>query len=290
MITKLHPNVHRIVMDFKKKKTYKFLLMSDIHWDNPDCDRKLLEKHLQYARDNDAKVLVNGDFFCLMQGKGDPRRSKDKVLPEHNNGKYLDSIVQTAVEYWDKWKDVLIWVGYGNHETGIIKHQETDILQRFVDMHNHINKPEIPLELGGYTSWVILNAEYDTVRKPFVIHAFHGSGGGGAVTKGTIQHQRKMADVENADAIWMGHVHELYTMTQSKTALDNFLKPYNRDVWHFRTGTYKDEYKDGHHGWHVERGAPAKPLGCVELDITFRRQMIDGVRKVFLDVKPSILI
>jgi hypothetical protein len=27
------------------------------------------------------------------------------------------------------------------------------------------------------------------------------------------------------------------------------------------TGTYKEEYQDGFSGWHVERGAPPKPLG-----------------------------
>ena len=27
------------------------------------------------------------------------------------------------------------------------------------------------------------------------------------------------------------------------------------------TGTYKEEYGDGSKGWHVERGAPVKPVG-----------------------------
>ena len=27
------------------------------------------------------------------------------------------------------------------------------------------------------------------------------------------------------------------------------------------TGTYKEEYEEGAYGWHVERGAPPKPLG-----------------------------
>ena len=27
------------------------------------------------------------------------------------------------------------------------------------------------------------------------------------------------------------------------------------------TGTYKEEYGEGAYGWHVERGAPPKPLG-----------------------------
>ena len=27
------------------------------------------------------------------------------------------------------------------------------------------------------------------------------------------------------------------------------------------TGTYKEEYQEGSKGWHVERGAPIKPIG-----------------------------
>jgi hypothetical protein len=36
------------------------------------------------------------------------------------------------------------------------------------------------------------------------------------------------------------------------------------------TGTYKEEYVTGDHGWHVERGAPPKILGgrILELSIT----------------------
>jgi hypothetical protein len=40
------------------------------------------------------------------------------------------------------------------------------------------------------------------------IKYFHGSGGGGPVTKGTIQFNRMSTMVEGADLIWMGHVHE----------------------------------------------------------------------------------
>jgi predicted phosphodiesterase len=57
-------------------------------------------------------------------------------------------------------------------------------------------------------------------EKSYKIHYFHGSGGGGPVTRGVIQNQRKMADIEGADCIWMGHVHELYAMYQTKATLD----------------------------------------------------------------------
>lgn len=262
-----------------------FLFMSDVHWDNPDCNWDLLRKHLNLAKENGWKVLVNGDFFCLMQGKGDPRRNKDKIRPEHNNARYLDSIVETAVEWFEPWKDVIVWIGLGNHETGIIKHQETDILRRFVDLFNMTHKPTIPISMGAYTSWLLFGSE----KNRFVVNTYHGSGGGGPVTKGMIQHQRKMADVDGADAVWMGHVHELYTVVMSKSYINMMTHEAGiKDVWHFRTGTYKDEYKDGAGGWHVERGAPPKPLGCVKVSLTTLRT-VGGSRQWYTEVDASIL-
>jgi hypothetical protein len=34
-------------------------------------------------------------------------------------------------------------------------------------------------------------------------------------------------------------------------------------LWFIRTPTYKDEYGDGGGGFHIERGRPPKPVGCV---------------------------
>jgi len=61
--------------------------------------------------------------------------------------------------------------------------------------------------------------------------------------------------------------------------------PILKDVLHVRTGTYKDEYGDGAFGWHVERGAPAKSLGCITLDFYYRYIHSSAI----LDVFPQIL-
>ena len=95
-----------------------------------------LKKHLNYCKENNIPVVIVGDLFCLMQGRGDNRRNKSDILPEHNNAFYLDSIVETAVEWFKPYADIIKVIGYGNHETGIIKYQETDVLKRFVDMMN----------------------------------------------------------------------------------------------------------------------------------------------------------
>ena len=42
------------------------------------------------------------------------------------------------------------------------------------------------------------------------------------------------------------------------------------------TGTYKEEYEDGSKGWHVERGAPPKPLGGRILKLKNIRIVKDG--------------
>jgi hypothetical protein len=34
-----------------------------------------------------------------------------------------------------------------------------------------------------------------------------------------------------------------------------------KEIHHCIVGTYKEEYGDGSHGWHIERGAPPKPTG-----------------------------
>lgn len=276
-------------------KSQKYLMLSDIHWDNPKCNRELLEKHLKQAQRENAKVLVNGDFFCLMQGKGDPRRSKDDIRPEHNKANYLDALILDAVEWWGKYKDVLLFIGYGNHETSIIKHQETDVLQRFVDLFNATHKPKHTLQAGGYGGWVVM--QYNIIRNrngvtnmesqmSKYIHYFHGSGGGGPVTANMIQHQRNSAYLEGADLIWIGHTHDSFYHTRTKHSINKTtFKPENKDIEFMQTPSYKQEFDDRHSGWHVERGAPPKPLGGYWLDLRVTRLGPNG--KLYWEIKKT---
>ena len=99
-ISKIARNVHTIALS---KDENRLALLSDIHWDNPKCDRKMLKAHLEYCKDNQIPIFINGDFFCLMMGKYDPRRNKQDILPEHNKANYLDAVIETAVEWWSPY-------------------------------------------------------------------------------------------------------------------------------------------------------------------------------------------
>lgn len=249
-------NVVRIEKNWEETKV---LLISDLHWDNPKCDRDLLKKHLDEALKGNHDVLINGDLFCLMQGAYDPRKSKSDIREEHNVANYFDAIINTAVDWFAPYAHLIKFIGYGNHETAILKRQETDIIERFVTLLNY--KCQSNVQVGGYGGWVRIHFADGVNSKSFNIKYMHGFGGGGAVTRGTIQHNRMSVNVEGADAIWMGHVHEDYEMTYTVEFLSNQDTVLQRDILMIRTSAYKEEYGDGSKGWHIERGASPKPIG-----------------------------
>lgn len=247
------------------EKIDQLLMISDIHWDNPHCDRKMLKRDLDEAVRRNAKIVINGDLFCLMQGAYDPRKMKADILPEHNNNKYLDSVVNTAVEWFMPYKNHIKLVGYGNHETSIIKRHETDVIDRFVTLMN-FNGANI--ELGGYGGWIVCRQVKN--QQSYRIKYHHGFGGGGPVTKGVIQFARMAMAIQNADMIWMGHVHEDHDLPYQIEYLDNHMQVAQRKVTMLRTGTYKEEYQDGTHGFHIMTGRPPKPLGGRWLHLEFK--------------------
>lgn len=262
IVTKHAKNLHEI--EFAGKKV-KLACLSDIHWDNPKCDWVKLKKDLDYCLDNDIPIFINGDMFCLMQGKGDRRGNKSDIREEHNNSKYLDSIVETAVDWWSPYAKLLTVIGYGNHETAIIKYQETDILQRFVDLLNYKNGTNV--YTGGYGGWLVIKTfseDRSQVRTTTRIKYFHGSGGGGIVTKGAINLTRALETYESMDVFMMGHIHENSCRNDVRDTIIS--KPLGfelrqKEIHLMITGAYKEEYGDGSKGWHVERGAPIKPIG-----------------------------
>jgi len=285
MIVKKHAkNIHEIILSGKE---VKIAMLSDLHWDNPKCDWKLLKRDLDYCLENNIPVMINGDFFCLMQGRGDKRGNKSDIRPEHNNAKYLDSIVETAVEWFSPYAHIISVIGYGNHETAIIKYQETDILQRFVDLLNYKNGSNV--YAGGYGGWLIVRQFlHSNVSSSFKVKYFHGSGGGGVVTKGALNLTRALEMYEDFDVFTMGHIHENASRNDVRETTNfnakNGYKHVHKNIHLMLTGTYKEEYGDGSKGWHVERGAPVKPTGGRILVFQSEELTRDNVKNVYKNI------
>ena len=234
------------------------LLTSDAHFDHAFCDRSLFAKHLDWALGNNAPVIDAGDLYCAMQGKWDKRKSEDAMRPEYRGGQYLDKLVDEAAKFMEPYKDVLAVFGHGNHETAILKHHETDLTARLVNKLRDKGAPN--LVKGDYAFWVLhrfwFNDRSYVTMKQFV---HHGWGGGGPVTRGTIDTARMAVYLPDADIIHSGHVHHQYEMAIERIRLTKQGRPHFDTQTHIRTAGYKNEFKGN--GWSVERGMAPRPLG-----------------------------
>jgi hypothetical protein len=267
-------NVHKFNCEFKPTKV---LLLSDVHWDSPYCDRELLKRHLEEAKAIGAHILLNGDTFDLMGSRRDFRGSKGGLRPEFKVDHYFDEIANQAIEWFSPYADLIKVVGYGNHETAIIKHNEVDLIQRFVGGLNMVNDTHI--QTGGYGGWIVYTFERKGSCSSYRIKYMHGIGGG-VVTKGVIGHQRMSTFVQGADMIWQGHVHEDYEMNYRVEAMNSKSEVHYKDVLMVRTSTYKDEYKKddsyGASGWAIEKGFSPRFLGGRWLELTPVRKVVEG--------------
>jgi len=158
VVEELGRNVHQITFTGKSREGSGWILLrSDAHHDNPSSDNKLEEKHLQQALDRGAAVIDNGDAFCAMQGRWDKRSDKSALKPEHQVDDYLDALVSTYADFLEPYASQFAVWGTGNHETGILKHHETNLTTRLVERLR--TKTEAKIYEGSYTGWVFIRME-----------------------------------------------------------------------------------------------------------------------------------
>lgn len=245
------------------------LLTADHHWDHPDCDRDLLAYHLDLAADRGAGAMVFGDLYCAMQSRDDRRGGKSSIRPEHQTAHYLDALINTGVDWYAPWADRLWLVSDGNHETAVHKRLETDLVARLCEGLQRQHKS--PVMRGSYRGFCTLLLDDGQTVQPIKLFWDHGSGGGGIVTKGVIQTNRRAAYVD-ADIVVTGHVHERWVLELSRQGVTDDGTPYKARQTHVCCSTYKDEGISGN-GWHVETGKPPKPLGGWWLRLTWSQRI-----------------
>ncbi len=245
----------------------EYLLISDAHIDNAHADRSMFERHMRQCRERGAKWISNGDFLCCMQGKWDPRSDTSACRPEHREGRYLDSVVTTTADYIAPHADMALLFAPGNHETAIKRRHETDMNERLVEAAKARNTA-CHAYAGSYANWVRFLVRGKVRRQIFgnsiVMYMHHGYGGGGPVTRGTIQTSRMAVYLPDADIIWTGHTHDEWIMPIQRARLSLHGRPYLDRVLHVRSPGYKDEFSE-QNGWAVEKGMPPKPKGALWL-------------------------
>ena len=286
-VDKLHRNVVEIRIELTRNKDWEqwVLLRSDVHHDNPKCDQALEKKHLDEALAYHAPVIDNGDLYCAMAGKWDKRANKELLRPEHQGNNYFDLLVDTAAEFYRPYKDIFAVLGKGNHETAITNRHETDLTDRLAAKMRSFNSP---VQASGYGGWVVFRFQdlslknANPVKDSKRLYHYHGSGGGGPVTRGTIQTNRIAVFTPDADIVLTGHTHDEWSVTIPRQRLSVKSIIYQDEQLHIRAPGYKDAWGDGHAGWEVEKMLGPKALGSAWLrfswDSISQRAIVDTVR------------
>jgi hypothetical protein len=269
-LTRFDKNVHQLDIGGTEMK---LAIMGDLHWDSPYCDREKLKRDLDYCLDNSIPILGIGDWFDLMASKKDFRGSKNTIRPEFKSDRYFDLVTEHAVEWFSPYAHLIQVLGMGNHETSILKHQESCPMTRFVDLMNYKNTTKI--QVGGYGGWFLVRMKMGNMTANTKIKYFHGSGGASPMTQGSLNLSRSLMQYESADAYVMGHVHYDSSRTivreEIKSSRNGAFINY-KEVHQLICGTYKEEFKGGSSGWHVERGAGVKPTGARILTIKLKKK------------------
>ena len=274
-LRKISNNVHEIKIDCDKTKDWEqwVLLRSDVHHDNPKCKQDLERMHLEEALSYDAPIIDNGDLFCCMQGSWDKRKDKAALRPEHQGSNYFDLLVETAADFYAPFASHIAVLGKGNHETAMTKQHETDLTDRLASRLR--NKGGIT-ESSGYGGWVIFRFDHPNKKNGLIdscrLYHYHGTGGGGPVTRGTIQTNRIAVFTPDANIVLTGHTHDEWQMTIQRQRLTEKGVIYHDEQLHIRCGGYKDAWGTGEAGWEVERMLGPKPIGSAWLRFWWDRK------------------
>ena len=229
-----------------------FLLLSDVHYDSVKCNRELLTKHLNEAKAKGAKVMVFGDWFDLMQGMYDPRRSYSGLRPEYKSINYLDAVIEDSIQYLKPYAENVTFIGRGSHETNIEKRLSTSPIDRLCQGLGGVTP-------GPYSGWILLQLIRNGFRARFNLHFHHGYGGNAPRSKGVLNADIDQKEWPDADIIVSGHTHQKWHLPISVERINE--KGFIREatVHHLKLGSYK--MLDRFAGWEVEKGFAQPRLG-----------------------------
>lgn len=265
------------------------LFIGDMHLDNPKANRPALKRVLQDAVDNQCAIVILGDVFDAMQGAGDRRASKTDLLARYTGrDDYLTALVEDVAGFLAPFAPNIVLLLQGNHESSIAKHHGIRLEHALA---YELRKQGSPVVTPGYQTYAAFKFSFKTDNSkadttiPFWVT--HGSGGGGPVTKGVIQAQRRAVTYPDARFVVSGHVHNSYFVAHEQHRLAPGLRTFDSEQEHYVVGAWKNEH-DAAGGWWVERGGnPRLPAAW---RVSFYRASgagtIDRVRWEFTRVTP----
>lgn len=238
------------------------LLLADNHIDNPSARNDVTTRLLDEAVKKDAVVIVVGDFLDLMQGKNDRRSSKHSLRSNLLSDNYFDRVIDMGADLCAPYASHIAVMAQGNHESGWMKHNESDPTANLVRAIK--DRAHSPIGAGGYGGWIKFQFDIGGNHLAYTMRYQHGTGGGSSpMTMGMLDARRMYSWIEGADSIVISHNHHTNVAGIAREYLRCQNGAYTVEKKYcdmIRVGTTKDSWKDGSHGWEVEKGFGPSPI------------------------------
>lgn len=263
--------------------TVPFLLVSDVHYDSRKCQRDLLKKHFDHIKKQNGFIMCFGDWFDVMGCYRDPRSKSADIRPEYisQNRSYLDLIVEDSFRFLENYKNNLIFMSDGNHETAIKKHRDTDILNTLVFLLRQSGSKVVK---GGYSGFINLSLFEQKRKCPYIIAYHHGKGGNAPRSKGILHMDIDFKNYPDSNLFVSGHNHQKGLWPSVCYRRKTSGKIIHDTRYWLKTGTYKrNESHTLMGGWEVEKGFDPTPLGGYYLNLELMRIWKDGKETLMLE-------
>ena len=283
-VTEHAPNSHTFKFDVNSQNDMQvpLLVISDVHFDSKHCQRDLLKKHFEEIKTQNGYIICIGDWFDVMGCERDPRSKSSDIRPEYlTNGSYLDLIIQDSFNFLLPYKDNLLFMSYGNHETAIMKHRDTDILNTLIFL---LRQSGSQVTKGGYSGFINFLLHYTGQKTSYLIAYHHGGGGNSPRSKGILHADIDAKNYPDAQMIISGHNHQkgywpLVCYRRHSTG-----KIIHETRQWVKTGTYKrNESTTLMGGWEVEKKFDPTPLGGYYLNLKMVRKNEGSKRTIYVE-------
>jgi hypothetical protein len=189
----------------KVNKPFTYILpVGDIHIGDKFCNYELLNKNLQWAKDNDALIIGTGDILNVAM-----RGSKSSPFFQDLD---LNGQVERAIKIFEPVKHLILGFVQGNHEARLEKECGFDPL---TSICLALNFPY--LKYSAVVS-VIVGFPKKSIAYTMFIH--HSTGGGQTPGSKINRINRLRSIVSNCDAYLGGHNHSLGVMPVTTRCVD----------------------------------------------------------------------
>jgi hypothetical protein len=272
-LIKHNPAALTLEVPSKSTQRLSIMLTSDVHFDSVVCDLDLFTKHLRIAEQTQSPVLIAGDLLDAMQGKWDPRRQPEDLKHEYAVSAYYDAIVMDCARFLAKFDIPLYILALGNHETGVLRHSNTDLLGNVAyQLRVEHGKQAEAMGYWGYLR-VMFKYKHGSAGASKLLYWHHGVSSGAPVTKGMIQVNRQGVYLQAPDFVLNGHNHQSYSTPVPVERMNaKTMQPYTDTVWYLRTPGYKKSAVDSNSVWgfEAEKHRAPTPRGCMFLGMEYK--------------------